>query len=287
MILFWLRESFKLIGRAKSSFFLSLVSTGISVCLITASVITIQVSGNFQRILKRNVSINVFLSDSLSRSGTLQLQRTLKNKYYISSVEYIDKQQAAKNFIKETGEDFQKVLNYNPLPASFLIKLKANYVERDSLNRIVDLISRMSGVDDVVFQQAFVYKLLNVINRIKKYIFIITAILLLISLYIVYSTVKLITTTKYEELETMKLVGAKLSTIKMPIILNSFFTGLFAGIISLAIFSLVIYYFGNLIDLRRFLNFRNGLYILILLFTGPVIGIIISLFSLRKITLKI
>ncbi len=287
MVFFWFRESFKLIGRAKSSFFLSLVSTVISICLITASVITIQLSGNFQSILKKSVSINVFLKDSLSLSGTIQLQKKLKNKYYISSVSYIDKKQAAKNFIKETGENFQKVLDYNPLPASFLIKIKDNFVEKDSLNKIVNLISQMPGVDDVVFQQEFVYKLLNTINRIKKYIFIVTAILLLISLYIVYSTVKLITTSKYEELETMKLVGAKLSTIKMPIILNSFFTGLFAGIISLAIFSFLIYYFGSLIDLRRFLNFRNGLYILILLFTGPVIGIIISIFSLRKITLKI
>lgn len=287
MLIFWLRESFKLIGRAKTSFFLSLISTGISVCLITASVITIQLSSNFQGILKRNVGINIFLNDSLSRSSTLQLKKSLRNKYYTNSIKYIDKKQAAKNFIKETGEDFKKVLDYNPLPASFLITLKEDYVEKDSMNKIVNLLTKIPGVDDVVFQQEFVYKLLNIINRVKKYIFIVTAVLLLLSLYLVYSTVRLITSSKYEELETMKLVGSKLSTIKMPIILNSFFIGLFAGIISLAVFSFFIYYFGNLIDLKRFLNFRSGLYILILICTGPVLNIIISLLSLRKITLKI
>ena len=287
MIIFWLKESFKLIGRAKSSFFLSLISTSISVCLIAISVISIQLSDHFQKALKRNVSINIFLKDSLSGASISQLQKTLKNKSYINSVKYIDKDQAAKNFIKETGEDFEKVLDYNPLPASFLITLKDNFVERDSLNKVVNLISQIPGVDDVVFQQEFVYKLLTILNRVKKYIFMITAILLLISLYIVYSTVKLITKSKYEELETMKLVGAKLSTIKMPIILNSILIGLFAGIISLVVFSFIIYYFGSVIDLQRFLNFRSGLYILILLTVGPVIGIIVSAFSLRKITLKI
>lgn len=287
MIIFWLKESFKLIGRAKSSFFLSLISTSISVSLIAASVISIQLSDHFQRSLKRNVSINVFLKDSLSGPEIKQMQNSLKKNYYINTVKFIDKDQAAKNFIKETGEDFQKVLDYNPLPASFLLTLKENYVEKDSLDKVVKKLSQIPGVDDVVFQQEFVYKLLSLLNRIKKYIFAITALLLLISLYIVYSTIKLITKSKYEELETMKLVGAKLSAIKMPIILNSIFIGLFAGIISLAVFSFIIYYFGSLIDLQRFLNFRSGLYILILLAIGPVIGIIVSIFSLRKITLKI
>ncbi len=287
MIIFWLKESFKLIGRAKSSFFLSLISTSISVSLIAASVISIQLSDHFQRSLKRNVSINVFLKDSLSGPEIKQMQSSLKKNYYINTVKFIDKDQAAKNFIKETGEDFQKVLDYNPLPASFLLTLKENYVEKDSLDKVVKKLSQIPGVDDVVFQQEFVYKLLSLLNRIKKYIFAITALLLLISLYIVYSTIKLITKSKYEELETMKLVGAKLSAIKMPIILNSIFIGLFAGIISLAVFSFIIYYFGSLIDLQRFLNFRSGLYILILLAIGPVIGIIVSIFSLRKITLKI
>ena len=40
----------------------------------------------------------------------------------------------------------------------------------------------------------------------------------------------------------MKFVGAKLSTIKMPIILNSAIAGLFAGIISLGIVLAVCYY---------------------------------------------
>jgi len=287
MIIFWIKEAFKLIGRAKSSFILSLISTSISVLLITASLMSIELSNHFQNKLKQNVSINIFLKDSLPNSEIRRLKADLNNTVYINTLKYIDKKEAADTFIKETGEDFRKILDYNPLPASFLITLKEGYVEKDSLSNIISSLSNLKGVDDVVFQQEFVYKLLSFLNKVKKYIFIITAVLFLISLYIVYSTIKLITKSKYEEMETMKLVGAKLSTIKMPIVLNSIFIGLFAGLISFGLFAVIFYYFGNIFDIHRLIEYKNGIYIIVLFALGPVIGIIVSLFSLRKINLKI
>lgn len=287
MIFFWLKEAVKLIGRAKSSFFLSLISISISVFLIIASLISIQISNEFQQSLKRNVNINIFLKDSINVNDTELLQKQLNKKYYISSVNYISKDEAARNFVKETGEDFRTLLDYNPLPASFQVALKDKYVEKDSLNKITAALSRLPGVDDVVFQQQFVYEILSQIDKVKKYIFVVTAVLFFIAIYIVYSTIKLIIKSKYDEMETMKLVGAKLSTIKMPIVLNGIMIGLLAGIISLAAFYSLFYYFDNLIELRRFFNFSGGLYIVIALLIGPVIGSLVSLISLRKISLKI
>ena len=287
MINFWLREAFKLIGRAKSSFILSLISTSISVFLIAASLITIQLSNELQRKITTNLNINVFLKDTLKSNDISKLKSDLADKKYINKILYINKNQAAQNFIKETGEDFRKILDYNPLPASFLITLKESYVQRDSMNKIVNTISKMSGVDEVVFQKEFVYKVLSYLNKIKKYIFIVTAILFLISIYIVFSTMKLITKSKYEELETMKLVGAKLSTIKMPIILNGIIIGILSSIISLAGFYFLIYNFSSLIEFQKLININSQFYVLFLLAIGPLIGAVVCIFSLRKITLKV
>ncbi len=287
MINFWLREAFKLIGRAKSSFFLSLISTSIAVFLIAASLITIQLSNELQRKITTNVNINVFLKDSLKTGDIAELKASLSGKKYINKISYIDKNQAAQNFIKETGEDFRTILDYNPLPASFLITLNESFIERDSMNKIINSLSKMNGVDEVVFQKEFIYKVLSWINKIKKYIFIITAILFLIAIYVVYSTMKLITKSKYEELETMKLVGAKLSTVKMPIILNGIIIGIISSIISLAAFYILIYNFSSLVEFQRFIKINYQYYILLLLAIGPTISAIICIFSLRKITLKV
>jgi cell division transport system permease protein len=287
MIIFWIKEAFKLIGRAKSSFFLSLISTSISVLLIAACVIIIQASNTFQKNLKESVTINVFLNDSIGNAETSKVKKEIENKNFVKSVIYIDKKQAAENFIKETGEDFRKLLDYNPLPASFLVNIKGDFVQQDTLKKIINDFSKINGVDDVSFQQEFIYSILHFLEQIKKYIFIVTAVLFFISLYLLYSTVKLITTSKYEEMETMKLVGSKLSTIKMPIILNGVLIGLFASIIAVGIFWILLSYFNYYFHLHEIIQFRLRYFLAGLFALGPVLGFFVSLVSLRKITLKV
>src|ERR1035437_3323637 len=254
--------------------------------LIIGSVMTIQISADFQRDLKNNITINIFLKENLTKEESAAIEKEIKQKKFVNTVKYVGKEEAAEKFIKETGEDFRRILDYNPLPASFSVTLLENYVESDSLNKIIPVLSKLNGIEDVVFQQEYVKKILTYLSTFKKYLFIIT-ILLLISIYIVYSTVKLVTGMKMEEMETIKLVGAKLSTIKIPIILNGILIGFIASLISIIIFFLYITYIDKYINLLKILNFRNEYYIAGVLLLGPFIGFIVSIFTLKKVTLKV
>jgi cell division transport system permease protein len=134
----------------------------------------------------------------------------------------------------------------------------------------------------------FLEKVISFSEKIKIYIFIFTGLMLLVSVYMVFSTVKLIMNSKYEELETMKLVGAKLSTIKLPIIINIIFIGLLAGCISLLIFISAINFFkADWLVLVNLTGFDLRLIILLIFLIGPVIGTIVSLIALRKISLRV
>src|SRR5690606_6640189 len=207
MIIFWIKEAFKSIVRSKSSFFLALISTSISVLLIAASVIIIQLTGRFQDSIKKSLNINIFLNENLTQKNINEIENEISGLHFVSGTKFISKDEAAEKFIAETGEDFRKILDYNPLPASFTVTLKSEYVENDSLKYILARLGDLSGVDEVVFQQEFAQKVISFLNSLKKYVFILTGILFIISLYIVYTTVKLITNSKRDELETMKLVG--------------------------------------------------------------------------------
>jgi cell division transport system permease protein len=284
---FSLKEAFRLIGRAKSSFFLSLTSLIISVLLITASLALIQSTNVIQKKIKENVSINLFLKDGLSQDETNKIKNELEKKEYIKSLYYIDKDEAAEIFIKETGEDFRKLLDYNPLPASFTMSMKDKYVEKDSLDDIIASLSAIKGVDEIGMKDEFIYKLISTLNSIKKYIFIATGVILFLSIYIVYSTVKLIINSRFEELETMKLVGAKLITIKMPVILNSMIVGMLAGAISTGIFILFVSIFADYISTINFLGTSRYIYLSLLIFVGPFLGFAISIISLKRLSLKI
>ena len=259
----------------------------IAMLLIIGSVITIQISADFQRDLKNNISINIFLKENLSKEESAAIEKEIKQKNFVNTIKYVGKEEAAEKFIKETGEDFRRILDYNPLPASFSVTLKEKYVEPDSLNKIIPILSKLDGVDEVVFQQEYVKKILTYLSTFKKYLFIITTILFLISVYIVYSTVKLVTEMKMEEVETIKLVGAKLSTIKIPIILNGILIGFIASLISIIIFLLYITYIDKYINLLKIFNLRNEYYFTGVLLLGPFIGFIVSIFTLKKVTLKV
>ncbi len=85
----------------------------------------------------------------------------------------------------------------------------------------------------------------------------------------------------------MKFVGAKLSTIKMPIIINSAITGIIAGIISLSIVWIGYMYIKKyLVSIDQVVTNKIE-FLVLLLALGPIIGIIVTIISLRKISLKI
>ena len=228
MIFFYFSEAIRSIKSAKTSFFLTTISLTISVLLVLFSYITINISNYYASYLKSNIKINIFISDVVTKTEKGKLQDEVKNKPYSNGVKFISKDEAADKFIKETGEDFRSILDYNPLPASFVINISEKYAYSDSLNKIIQDLSNMQNVDEVVFKEGFVYRLLNYLDTIKIYLFLITGIFCLIAVYLVYATIRLIINSRLIDFETMKLVGAKLSTIKIPVLLN----GLIAGIIS-------------------------------------------------------
>lgn len=287
MISFWIKEAFKLIARSKFSFLLALISITLSIVLITLSVIIIRFSDYYEKQLRSNLVISIFVNDGLNEAELQTYKNELFALPFTSQIEYIDKDKAAEIFIKETGEDFRKILDYNPLPVSFNLKIKESYSYSSAIKNIIKQLSEYKWANEIVFRQDFYQKILTYIDEVKTYIFVLTGLIFLVSIYLVYSTVRLILDSKYSEMETMKFVGAKLSTIKMPIIINSFITGSIAGI-----FAFLIFFVANQYLLKYFLTFDstiiNRLEILTLIFVlGPLIDIFVTVLSLRKISLKI
>jgi len=287
MIFFWIKEALKLIARSKFSFLLALTSITLSVILIAISVFIIRASNHFEDQLKSNIVISVFIKDSITEDKIEQIKTELYQLKYLSSSEFITKEKAAEIFIKETGEDFRKILDYNPLPASFNLKLKNEYANQDSITKIIKNLSDYKWSDDVIFRQDFYQKILRYIDQAKIYVFALTGLIFLVSLYLVYSTVRLILNSKYSELETMKFVGAKLSTIKMPIILNSAITGLVSSSIALGIIWALYFYVKEFLISVDTVIPNKIEFIILLLAIGPIIGILVTILSLRKISLKI
>ena len=74
--------------------------------------------------VREKIGFTLVLADDLRETEIIRLQKILSAGDFVKSVNYIDKESAAKELTKELGEDFQGFLGYNPLFASLDIKLK-------------------------------------------------------------------------------------------------------------------------------------------------------------------
>ena len=232
MILFSLKEAFKSIKRAKLVFLFSLVSATVGLLLIQFSIYTYYLSDLLEKEIKNQFVVNLFLENSIKSSEIMEIEKYLKKADFIKSVDFISKDEAAKNFVKDTGEDFLEILEFNPLPPSFIIQLKEDVLNQTSIIEVTKDLEAIPGVESVIFQSGFFEKVLKYVNYAKKYMVGITVFLFLSALYLIYSTLKLIIINRKEEIETMKLVGAELVLIKLPIVLNGIFIGLIVPIVN-------------------------------------------------------
>ncbi|GAB4294950.1 MAG: permease-like cell division protein FtsX [Ignavibacteriaceae bacterium] len=284
---FWFKEAFRLAGRSKSSTSLSVISTALAVLLITASYLLVQLSDRIAERLSGDLTLELFLEPNLQNTEVNKIKRLLEGYPQIRKLDFIDKDEAARRFISETGEDFRKILDYNPLPASFVLYLSSIPDNSEDINSLVKELNAVPGVDEVVYKTEFIKRIAAVIEKFKLYIFIAAVALVLISVYMIFSTTKLILNSLHDEIETMKLVGAGIPTIKMPLIINSIFTGALAGLIAGAVFYIMQDYIVKLSKLFSFISDEKYFYMIAMIAAGSMLGLFVTLFATRKLSLRI
>ncbi len=287
MIFFVIKEAFKSINRAKFSFFLSLISTAIGVFLILLSLMSLDFSNQIENKIKSRIELTAFLDDTVSNYSKQIIQNSLKEKNYISKISFISKDKAAEIFIQETGEDFREILDYNPLPASFIISLNQIELTKGKLDSLKKEINSIAGIESVEFQADIFLKVLDFVKEFQKYLFGLSGLLMIIAFYLVFSTMKLIVINRKDEIETMKLVGGTLSIIKLPVIINGFLIGILASIISFLLIYFGFTFIQNYLSEISFYKINWLFYLLYSLIIGVVIGFVCSYLSVRNISLKV
>jgi len=285
MILFYLKESFSYLFRAKLASFIIIITTSIALIFTTLSISLLLLSGRLDHHLKSQIEIKLFIDDSLSASVITNLNSTFLNDKYVASVKFIDKDEAIKNFNEEIGENLKTILEANPLPRSFSVRLKPEYVSEQNFESVISVFKNKAGITDVVYDYSLTLKLLDFIRSAKTVIYIVATILIILSIYLVYSNNRLLQHNREEQINIMKLVGAKLNAIKLPIIFNGIIIGLFASFICIILTGIIYYLFSKIYINISIMEFY---YLLIMyLVLGIILGYLGSLLSIRKVSLKI
>jgi len=244
--------------------------------LLGSFYLTSKQAEKFLDYIRGKVEVEAFLSDSLSVDDLKGLRSQLMATRGVMNVRFISKEDAAEIFRKDFGQDINSVLEFNPLPASFKVFIKDENKNSHDVGVIAGRIEKMSGVESVTYRKI----LLTLIDRRVKLFYEAMSgfggALVLLSIFLVYNSMRLAISHKKKIIEAMKLVGASRGFVRLPFLLGGIIQGFTGGLLAAG----VIY---GLIKAIMFLIQENVvIYVLPPLeFFGAIVGIasLLGLFS--------
>lgn len=219
---------------------LTVLSVSIGLLILSSFVtVTLNVDSVLSR-WSKSFGLVVYLDNSLNNEQEAALRDFFQQDSDVLETIYISKEQAAKELRDTLGANAPVLeeLDENPLPSSFELKLKRELLEPSLVQKKAAQIEQMNGVEEVQYGEKWLSSL-NALSAVLKIsaIFLGCAILTAI-IFITYNTIKVFFYRRKDEIETLKLLGATRSFIRLPFLIEGLFIGIMGGIIvSLVLFS--------------------------------------------------
>ena len=186
---------------------------------------------------KEKIAMTVFFKNEANDTILKAFGTELKKAPYAKSIDYVTKEQAAKQHTDIIGEDFMTFLGENPLQNSYDIHLKADYVEKDSIAKIEKNLRANIMISDIVYDKQLVNLVNDNIKKVSMWILIISGFLTFIAVLLINSSLRLSIHSNRFIIKTMQMVGATKSFIRKPFVMRSVKLGMIGAL--LAIFALV------------------------------------------------
>jgi cell division transport system permease protein len=194
-----------------------------------------------------------------------------------TAIQFFPKEEAAKQFIKETGEDFQKFLGENPLRDAFLVKVDPIFHGKESLKKVKASLEKLNGVFQVYYVESLIESINDNVAKIGIILLGITAILLLAVVLLISNTLRLALFSQRFLIRSMQLVGATKWFIQRPFLVRATIHGFVSGLIASGLLAGLIYFSIQRISDLSIL--QNQISVLLLFFILIVMGILLAFFS--------
>lgn len=227
--------------------------------------------------VKQNIGFSIIVKDNVNEAEVKKMQKILDTKPFVAASIFISKEQAAKEFKQEMGEDFEEVLGYNPLLPSVSLKLNPVYANNDSLAVIEKKLLENELVQEVSYQKSLVHMVNENVRRISIILLIAGAALMLISFTLIRNTIHLAVYSQRFLIKTMQLVGAKPFFICKPFVQNGVWFGFFGSMLANLLLLFAIYFLQK--EVGSVVNLMNKEVIIVMVVFVMVCGILLSLLS--------
>jgi len=227
--------------RSKPSYFMAILGVALVLFILGMLGWIVINASKLENYFMGSVQVHAFI-----REGSPQLEidvvlNNIANKPYAKDVEFITKEMARSKFIGDGNDDWNKVLDYNPLPASIDFYLEPMYVNKDSIKIITSEITKNFIVSEVKYPDAVVSNLNDIVRKIGFVLLAIAGVLAIIVIILIDNTIKLAMFSNRFLIKTMQMVGATRWFISKPFDTRAMINGLISAILAIIAIALIIY----------------------------------------------
>ena len=265
-----------------------LFSTTLSLFIVGLFGIILIQSSSLTKLIRENIEIQVFLDKGLSQKQLTDLRKNLSERPFVLHAEdsvylrFISNKEAAETFIKNTGEDFTKFLEDNPLRDSYVFSVSEEFQSSEQLTLIAKELETQPGVFEVSYMTDLVDSINKNLFKVSLIMGGFILILIITVIMLINNTIRLALFSQRFLIRSMQLVGATRGFIRKPFLIRAFLFGVLAGILASGIlFALLEYTKGNI---EGFASLQNTELIL-LLFAGLTVtgGFLSGISTLRSV----
>lgn len=283
-----IRQKMKNRGRKKAKlgsykFVSVLFSTTLSLFIVGLFGVIVIQAKTLTSIIRENIEVQIFLHNTLTEEEIEDIGKLLASKPYVlkkdekSQLTFTTKDEAAATFLKDTGEDFTKFLEDNPLRDSYTFSISEEYQTAEEIEEIVREMESLEGVFEVTYMNDLVESINENLFKVSLVLGAFIFILIITVIMLINNTIRLALFSQRFLIRSMQLVGATKGFIRKPFLTRSFGYGALAGILASSLLLALIEYAKSNID---GFNMLQDYRLLIFLFGGLVVlGAFLSFFS--------
>ncbi len=249
--------------------------------------------------IKNKVDVTIYFTVGAPEDKILALRDSLLKLPEVKDISYTSADEALRLFRERHEKDYPTIqaldeIKDNPLGGYLNVKAKevsqyetiSNFLKSD--NALV--LGSASVIDKVNYYQnkLVIDRLNSIIGGAQKLGFLITLLLVVISIIITFNTIRLTIFISRDEIGVMRLVGASKMGVRGPFMVEGAMYGIIATVITMVIFWPVTAWFGrNMTDflgLNLYEYFMSNIFqiLLITLVSGIILGVISSVLAIRK-----
>jgi len=242
--------------------------------------------------LQEKADISVYFKEFVLENDILKIKEKLSQVPEVKNVEYVSKEEAIRRLVEKHPQLIESVQETEGMLK--LAALNISVFEANQYQAVVNFLENSNFKDSIDFvdysqRKPVIERIFSLTSLATKTGIFLSIVLIITAILVTFNTIRLAILNSIEEIKIQRLVGASNWFIRGPFLVQGAIAGMIAVLISLSIFSLLIWFLSPKIEfffagLNLFNLFMKNFWILLLIqfSTGILLAVISSTIAIRK-----